>query len=186
MKQTKYGFTIVELLILIVVIGILAAISVVAYNGIQDRANDTLRRDGANKILKAYKLYMAETGGNPRQLNCGHNDNGIGFIQYTDGSSGPYAGETCVEILSNMGYLQENFNDTIPIGTSWIDNRRDRTYMIEGCSTTPRAVAVLWHIKNPSAEDAAKIEAVRQQCRGGSTQLSYSVYGMTGGAIIEW
>jgi len=34
------GFTIVELLIVIVIIGILAAITVVAYNGIQKRATD--------------------------------------------------------------------------------------------------------------------------------------------------
>lgn len=33
-----YGFTIVELLIVIVVVGLLAGISVVAYNGIQGRA----------------------------------------------------------------------------------------------------------------------------------------------------
>jgi prepilin-type N-terminal cleavage/methylation domain-containing protein len=39
--KNQTGFTIVELLIVIVVIGILAAISVVAYNGIQNRANDT-------------------------------------------------------------------------------------------------------------------------------------------------
>ena len=37
-KQT--GFTIVELLIVIVIIGILAAITIVAYNGIQNRGND--------------------------------------------------------------------------------------------------------------------------------------------------
>lgn len=36
--QKQKGFTIVELLIVIVVIGILAAITIVAYNGIQERA----------------------------------------------------------------------------------------------------------------------------------------------------
>ena len=36
--STQRGFTIVELLIVIVVIGILAAITVVAYTGIQQRA----------------------------------------------------------------------------------------------------------------------------------------------------
>jgi prepilin-type N-terminal cleavage/methylation domain-containing protein len=40
MIKTKSGFTIVELLIVIVVIGILAAITIVVYNGIQGRASD--------------------------------------------------------------------------------------------------------------------------------------------------
>lgn len=41
-KQNS-GFTIVELLIVIVVIGILAAITIVAYNGVQQRARDMTR-----------------------------------------------------------------------------------------------------------------------------------------------
>lgn len=39
--KNKNGFTIVELLIVVVVIAILAAITIVSFNGIQNRANDT-------------------------------------------------------------------------------------------------------------------------------------------------
>lgn len=60
-KQT--GFTIVELLIVIVVIGILAAITIVAYNGIQNRARDTQRRSDIAQIKKALQAYNVVHGG---------------------------------------------------------------------------------------------------------------------------
>lgn len=41
MRKSVSGFTIVELLIVIIVIAILATISVVAYNGVQQRAKFT-------------------------------------------------------------------------------------------------------------------------------------------------
>lgn len=47
------GFTIVELLIVIVVIGILAAITIVAYNGIQDRARSGKAKADINQLAKA-------------------------------------------------------------------------------------------------------------------------------------
>ena len=59
------GFTIVELLIVIVVIAILAAISVVAYNGIQTRAKDNKRAQDVAVIEKAIKGYDALYGGVP-------------------------------------------------------------------------------------------------------------------------
>jgi len=63
-KQT--GFTIVELLIVIVVIAILAAITIVAYNGIQNRANDTaIQSDLANYSKKA-ELFNVENSNYPK------------------------------------------------------------------------------------------------------------------------
>lgn len=41
MKKSIRGFTIVELLIVIVIIAILATVTIVSYNGIQARAKNT-------------------------------------------------------------------------------------------------------------------------------------------------
>ena len=59
-KQT--GFTIVELLIVIVVIGILAAITIVAFNGAQERARDTQRKQNLNDLAKVLQIYYIDNG----------------------------------------------------------------------------------------------------------------------------
>jgi prepilin-type N-terminal cleavage/methylation domain-containing protein len=59
-KQKTDGFTIVELLIVVVVIAILAAITIVSYNGIQARANESVVKSelsqNAKSILNASNI----------------------------------------------------------------------------------------------------------------------------------
>lgn len=54
MRKRQGGFTIVELLIVIVVIGILAAITIVAYNGIQERARLASAQAFATQLKRQY------------------------------------------------------------------------------------------------------------------------------------
>jgi len=69
MRKSSSGFTIVELLIVIVVIAILAAITIVAYNGIQQRARDGERRTEMQTIEKALALYFIDNGSYPTCTN---------------------------------------------------------------------------------------------------------------------
>jgi prepilin-type N-terminal cleavage/methylation domain-containing protein len=55
--QEKQGFTIVELLIVVVVIAILAAISIVAYNGITNRAKVSAASSALNQAVKKIALF---------------------------------------------------------------------------------------------------------------------------------
>jgi type IV pilus assembly protein PilA len=59
-KLRQSGFTIVELLIVVVIIAILAAITIVAYNGIQNRAKASAAQSAANSAIKKAEAYNAD------------------------------------------------------------------------------------------------------------------------------
>ena len=63
MKQHKQlGFTIVELLIVIVVIGILAAITIVSFNGVQEKAKTTQAQTDIRNLTQAITAARLNTG----------------------------------------------------------------------------------------------------------------------------
>ena len=68
------GFTIVELLIVIVVIGILAAITIVAYNGVTDKAKVASMKSDLANTNQQIMLYLGDNNVYPTaltQLNSG-------------------------------------------------------------------------------------------------------------------
>lgn len=56
------GFTVVELLVVIVVIGILAGVVLVAYNGVQDRGRASVAQTDLNNAKKRLSIYQARNG----------------------------------------------------------------------------------------------------------------------------
>lgn len=61
-ENKSSGFTLVELLIIIVIIGILVAIIVAAYNGIQSRAHDAAVKNDLRGYAGKLQTYYAENG----------------------------------------------------------------------------------------------------------------------------
>lgn len=70
-KRRRYdGFTIVELLIVIVVIGVLAAIVIVAYTGVTARASYATVRQDLSSVRTAIELYHVDKGEYPNSADC--------------------------------------------------------------------------------------------------------------------
>jgi prepilin-type N-terminal cleavage/methylation domain-containing protein len=96
MRKNLSGFTIVELLIVIVVIGILASVTVASYQGVQQKSDNTARLSELKGWHNLFQLHKAETGSYPTlsgQFTC----LGTGF------PIGANSEARCVDYL-NPGY----------------------------------------------------------------------------------
>lgn len=69
LKRKQSGFTIVELLIVIVVIGILAALVVTTFSGVQRKARNTERETDIKAIHGQLEAYFAANNAYPTMAN---------------------------------------------------------------------------------------------------------------------
>lgn len=111
----KNGFTIVELLIVVVVIAILAAITIIAYNGIQNRAYDTaIKSDLKNLGTKALSYVATESrtlpiGDDNEMAKLGLSVSASAYgTPYVAGSNSYnllYCWDTSPSSLNNIGFI---------------------------------------------------------------------------------
>lgn len=101
-NRNQAGFTIVELLIVIVVIGILAALVLNTFQGVQARARDTERRTDINSVATQLEAFYADYGhypsGSTTVDTCGEN------------VSGTYSGDCALAVLTTRGLDAEALN----------------------------------------------------------------------------
>ena len=130
MKKTTTGFTIVELLIVIVVIAILAAISVVAYTGIQTRARDTIRSSDMANIVKSLEAYYVVNGEYPASINPSGGASGWEFSN--DVASGRVFMQTLGEHAGSRIPLDPS-NDSAP-NYQYISLNNGYTFSANSCT----------------------------------------------------
>ena len=107
MKHISKGFTIIELLIVIIVIAVLATISIVAYNGSQDRAEYAHAASDMKHINDALLVYKAQNGSYP--------STGGAYVY----QNSPNGGSTCGGSTLNTTFLSmlvPSYLDTMPVG----------------------------------------------------------------------
>lgn len=114
-KHKKNGFTIVELLVVIVVIGILAAISIVAYGGIQQRAVATSLTSDLDNASKLLKLFQVDNSAFPATINCAIADS---------------ATNKCIKASSGNAYVYQSNNTSNPQDFSLTESHSNQVYSI--------------------------------------------------------
>jgi len=84
-ENNKHGFTIVELLVVIVVIGILAAITIVAYTGISQKAIASSLQSDLTQASKQLEMFYIDNNYYPQSIS----------------SCPPTTGNLCIKVSSN-------------------------------------------------------------------------------------
>lgn len=181
-SSRKKGFTIVELLIVIVVIAILATISVVAYNGIQARANDASIKSAAAQLEKSIIIWSANSGQQPRVgINSTQAMTGGKCI---DGDGGWVfkAAYLCTleHILLDQQLVSSSFFYTLPPNKTY-GNNSIYTFMFYPCGTN--RFVLYYYLNNPTSEDAASLAAANSIC---PRTYVKDTYGMQAAKLISF
>ncbi len=140
-RRQAAGFTIVELLIVIVVIGILAAITIVAFNGIQTRASDTSVKTDLMNITKKAEAYRA--------INTVYPSNTSQFVNEYAVKTNTNAYAITSAVAYNLLYCSISPYDTYAILATAASGKK--FYSMNGGAVQEYTGATIWSNSNTSA-----------------------------------
>lgn len=167
-RGRQNGFTVVELLIVIVIMVLLATMVTIAYSNVQRQARDTQVREAASNYTDALRLWMAYHNGNMPQggsvasgtVSSPDDNVGCSGGGTSGWANGNYTAATypCTKgsVLQYFGYLPADFFDNLPKTTKYSNNTTN--FMIYGPASGKWYL--FYSLENPTADEVSKYDAL--------------------------
>ena len=159
-KKNK-GFSLIEILIVVAIIGLLASAALASMNDVRGSARDTIRKSDLKQIRLAMEQYRNRYG-TYQVAGAGFGDGGMGWFSY----EGPSYNRSVARALYEAGYLSRSVLDD-PLATA-----SSPGYMIYVCGGGER-YAVAATLEEPAASDISHIQTT---CNGVGANGTYSLY----------
>ena len=139
MKKDNFGFTLLELMVVIATIGVLATVLISSTNDARILAQDSVRKADASSIAKALFSHNLKLGNwIEASSGCGHNGDGNGWFNYV-GANYPKSISAC--LLEN-GLITATIID--PSKNTVSDVTNNNAYMKYTCTENGRKTSYVY------------------------------------------
>lgn len=178
----RKGFTIIELIIVIVIIAILATITAVLYINAQQQARDLQVRDSADKVADALRLFVTQKGhfpaGGTGSTSLAYDANGecttgSGEGAVVTGDASCTIGDTLIK----TGYLEEGFFNKLPANEEYDPSVANNLSILVKKVDATHMLVYFW-VGSPETQDSAHLSQQMSLCGVGGTPAEVSTYKM--------